>query len=244
MTPDGQVRITCLTSLVASLATPAVALTAGIAPGQFTGTLARGSCKPGTFVATSSTGRIVTDDGNGVLVGHVKLITTRTLDYTTGAYNFTFDDEVLSVSGTVLYWGGVLATPDAILWTLPFRVQDASRVQVHMSADKNLNLMLVSDPALALADLFLNWTHLPRHYGSPILALSRTTPIRELPAVGFDQVVVYLDNREAIPLNFSFSLDITRTREIKSPGPVTTFLNSWDATPIDNTPIFAGSMDL
>lgn len=56
---------------------------------NYTGTLAYFPIRPGTLTLTDGT-RIVTDDGNGGLLGDINGGGTNTVNYSTGAYNVTF----------------------------------------------------------------------------------------------------------------------------------------------------------
>lgn len=57
--------------------------------------------KPKSFVATSNTSRVATDDGKGNIQGDIS--GSGTIDYITGAIAFTFDDGASSTSATADY---------------------------------------------------------------------------------------------------------------------------------------------
>jgi len=69
--------------------------TGDAATAQFTGTLAYLPVRPGTVLITDENLR-ATDDGNGNLVGNVAGAGTNTINYSTGAYDVTFSDNIAS----------------------------------------------------------------------------------------------------------------------------------------------------
>lgn len=56
---------------------------------QFAGNLSEDYIIPGTFIFTTDTARTVTDDGVGNLIGDVDILGANTINYATGAYDFT-----------------------------------------------------------------------------------------------------------------------------------------------------------
>lgn len=96
-------------SAVAEPKTEAAVPVTGPADGQFAGITTSTLVRPFTFQATTDTGQVVTDDGEGNLIGDVDGGGANTINYITGAYDFTAADGILSTTADLAYEAGGVA---------------------------------------------------------------------------------------------------------------------------------------
>lgn len=82
----------------------------------YTGTISKAPIVPGsvTIAYTSTTAKVITDDGAGALTGHVDGSGTNTIDYETGAFSFKASAAPDDATSILVSWTQIFGTPEMV----------------------------------------------------------------------------------------------------------------------------------